>query len=267
MDGPGPIDVFEQLAAAVTDARGTEALKEVIKAVTASRRAAPDAGIYRSVGVAIKVLLGATQDLSASDQLFVEATAQWAKFGRLSLAENVNWDTGSDTEPSEFRDRCIALNLNVQRQIHQPNTTIFTAHNGHVSRVPSMAGGHLAGSSQFDYLAVGFAFGLGSYNAGTAREEGGFDPKLTVFEAEPPPVGTMEWVLQQVGIASFAIDLRPFRRTDHVFAREMTLREVSLAGGAPQFSLRRVPAETYDILVWFDQITPSSILRGEGDFW
>jgi hypothetical protein len=88
-----------------------------------------------------------------------------------------------------------------------------------------------------------------------------------VFDAEPPPDGTLEFLLGRVGLPSFVVDLRPFRGTSHPLAQEMKCREVGLAGGAPQFDSRGTPAEMYDILIWSSSVTPTTVLREEGDFW
>jgi erythromycin esterase len=183
----------------------------------------------------------------------------------LELAESDTWDFG-DTTASEFRDKCIADNLIEQRRIHDPDVVLLTAHNGHISRSRPMAGWHLRKAAGLDYFSLGIAFGVGSFNAGTARG-GGFHPELKVFPADHPPEGSLEALLAAVGFSSFVVDLRHFRGTDHDLAYDMTCREVSLAGGAPQFELHAPPAEMYDGLIWLDRISPTTILREAGDFW
>ena len=266
MDGPAPSAVLDELLAAVGSA-GAAPLRLIRSNAAKFRDSPEDADRYQIMLGALADLASAAQGLSRPDRLLLDATAQWARFGLLSVAESRSASASKRSAAAEHRDKCMAKNLIEQRCIHKPDVAIFSAHNGHVCVHAPMAGWHLARAPGLDYVSVGVAFGGGCFNAGTARDGGGFDPELRLFDAEPPPRDSLEALLGQVGLPAFVVDLRPFRGTDHPLGHEMTLREVGLAGGAPQFKLRRSPAAMYDVLIWCASVTPATVLRRDGDFW
>jgi erythromycin esterase len=258
MDGPPPPSALDALAAALG---GTEAgpIERIRRDVVESGSLPEDVHWYETTLAALAGLPAA--GLAPSDRLLLDAAVQWTRYRLLTVTER------EGTAATAYRDGCMAENLVAQRRIHEPDVVIYWAHNAHVAVNPSMAGWHLHRSQELDYVSVGVAFGGGSFDAGTARDGGGFDPELRVFDAEVPPGDTLEALLGMVGLPSFVVDLRRFRGTTHPFAERLMLREVGLDGGEPQFHTRPPIAEMYDVLVWFGTVTPAAILRKAGDFW
>ena len=229
------------------------------------RRSAPEEDACRNLHDALTHVLGRAHVSHSLDHLVLEATRQWAEFNLITLSV-ANASNDSVSRANAFRDTCMSENLAAQLNIHQPDLAIFSAHNGHVSRDAKMAGGRFMKTSDRGYTAIGVSFARGTFNAGTGHENG-FDPKLRAFDAAEPPPGSLEDLLLQSGLTSACIDLRKLRGASHPLARKMLMREASLAGGQPQFEMRQVPAEYYDILIWLDEISASRIQRTESDYW
>jgi erythromycin esterase len=258
MDGPPPPSAIDGLVAALGTAEAGP-LELIRRDVIESRSAPEDVQWYETTLAALEALSAA--GLTPSGRLLLGAAVQWTRYRLLTITQR------EGPAATAYRDRCMAENLVEQRRIHGPDVLIYWAHNSHVAVNPPMAGWHLDRSQELDYVSVGVAFGGGRFNAGTARDGGGFHPQLRVFDAEVPPDDTLEGLLSMVGLSSFVVDLRLFRGTTHPFAEQLMLREVDLAGGGPQFYVRPPVAEMYDVLVWFDKITPAAVVRKAGDFW
>jgi erythromycin esterase len=266
MDGPPPTVVLDELEPAV-GALGSGPLGSIRRQIIESGRFPEDPDRYHAVLAAVAELQMAVKTLARPDWILLEATAQWARHRLLKLSEP-NASSAGDRAPSaEHRDGCMAVNLLAHRCDNRPDVIVLSAHNAHVSLDEHMAGWHLARALGLEYVSVGVAFGGGSFTAEAASHGVGSHPQLTVFDAEPPPEGTLEWLLSQVGLSSFVVDLRPFRGTDHPLAHEMLAREAGLMGAAPQFDMYCQPAATYDLLVWIDSVTPANVLRNDGDRW
>ena len=260
MDGPAPHPQYEGLIAQGCPAQ--ELLGELKKLNVTE----PDGQSLHHIQGICETLLQSDPDHPRHIENLLRATSQWAQFRSLQINSDGHVSASQVTTAHEFRDSCLSDNVLKLHQNAPQNTTIFSAHNGHISRKSTMAGGKISERIGSSYLALGMAFGSGRFYAGTAKEDS-FSPKLKLFESSPPPPGSLEDKLSAVDISCFAIDLRPLRGTNHVLSKECRMREVSLSGGLDQFLLRAVPSDYYDILIWVDELEPSSVLRTDGCFW
>ena len=100
--------------------------------------------------------------------------------------------------------------------------------------------------------------GSGTVDAETKRPEGQPDWTLRPQVAEPPPAGSMEHVLDQLDLACYAVapaDLEALRS-------KVPVRNVGAVvyAGLGQFSHACVPADVYDLLVYFREVRPSRLL-------
>ncbi|KJZ17924.1 erythromycin esterase family protein [Loktanella sp. S4079] len=260
MDGPAPHPQYESLIA-----QGYP-VQDLLRELKKLNPADPDAQGLHHIQRICETLLQCNPDYQPPIENLLHATSQWAQFRVLQTYSEGHSSANQVTTAHEFRDSCLCDNvLKLHRNTAQ-TTTIFSAHNGHISRKPTMAGGKIAERIGSSYLALGIAFGSGRFNAGTANKDS-FSPKLKLFESAQPPPGSLEERLSTVDMPCFAIDLRPLRGTSHVLSDECPMREVSLSGGLEQFSLTAVPSDYYDVLIWVDKLEPSSILRTDGCFW
>jgi erythromycin esterase-like protein len=139
------------------------------------------------------------------------------------------------------------------------------AHNLHVWLEPARIGSHLRANLGPAYRCVCFLFGRGRYNAGAGKinpetrlAEPGFDWTLRPRVAELPPPGSIEHLLDRLDPDCFAVEpdtvglLRheaPFRCGGGVIFE-----------GEGQFSCRCVPADVFDLLVYFRTVQPSRLL-------
>ncbi|MFW2543078.1 erythromycin esterase family protein [Primorskyibacter sp. 2E107] len=251
MDGPVPHTLFDTLA--VPDPDHARAL------MARSRGPEPEHAALRALE-SWALAQARNTNLAPRQQILVSSTAQWARFRLATLSD----DPDAGRTAQALRDGCMADNVLDLADHSTP--VIFSAHNGHVSRKSNMAGGRLLERLGESYRAVGMAFGTGSFCAGTAKGDS-FDPKLVVFDADRPPPGSFEQILAQYALHTFCLDLRPLRGTGHPLARPCLMREVSLAGGRPQFSITATPADLYDIVIWMEAITPVTVRRGPDSFW
>jgi erythromycin esterase len=196
--------------------------------------------------------------------LLARTFEQWLEFWLLLRRS----DGGQAGEAFVLRDRSMAENTLAQLERFGPETQgVIWAYNLHVycSPEPPVVGAHLRARLGAAYRTVCFAFGRGSFNAGSQRyntatrqPEGPIDWTLRPHAGASPPPGSTEYLLDQLGLDCFAVApaeveaLRyaPLIRTAGTYGWE----------GAEAFPDRRVPADVYDILVYFREVHPSRLL-------
>jgi erythromycin esterase-like protein len=113
---------------------------------------------------------------------------------------------------------------------------------------------------------VGFAFGRGQINAGSSKvnavtkaPEGPFDWTLRPQTTESPAAGSMEDALDQLDLDAYAMapaDIEAFRQP-------LRMREIGAAvvENLSQFTQNQVvPADVFDLLVYFREVQPSRLL-------
>jgi erythromycin esterase len=145
-----------------------------------------------------------------------------------------------------LQDRYIAENALAQLERFGPGTTAaLLAHNLHVWLEPWRAGGLLRGRLGPGYRAVFATFGRGAYNAFTGSRRGEWEP----HPCPPAPPGSMEHLLDRLGPACYAVD----PASVPALRQELAVRNARMVAveGADQFQLRCVPAERFDLVVYF----------------
>lgn len=171
-------------------------------------------------------------------------------FPRTLMAENL-------------RDRAMADNAHWAAQRLGARAVLW-AHNGHLNRKSPLhlwtnTGEWLGERYGAGYLAVGFAFGAGGFNAESV-EEGG----LQAFKVPPPGPGSYEQAFLDAGLDRAFLDLRtldlahpgarwfnephPFREVGSHFSPSEQPRVMDLG--------RR-----FDVLVFLRNVTPSRLIE------
>jgi len=157
---------------------------------------------------------------------------------------------------SLHRDRAMALNTQWILEQNPGAKAVLWAHNGHVYKGPYAQGSYLAQRYGKDYIVLGFAFHQGRYNAVGPRG-------LEAHDASPSFPGSVEYVFHQTGLPRFILDLRkvsPSEPASGWLLGENEFRSIG-AVATDGFYLTRTLTEDYDALIFFDQTSPSALLR------
>lgn len=163
-------------------------------------------------------------------------------------------------ESMRYRDEQMAKNLLWWREV-VADRVVYSAHDNHVARVssqpdlfPETVGGVLDRELGAGYLPVGTSFERGSFNA----YDGEFGGPLGAFAIEGAAPGSNEETLDQVPYDDYLVDLRrvgPAARTWAAVSRPSSL--VGLVW--PDAPLETALAESYDVVVHFDEVRASDI--------
>jgi hypothetical protein len=163
------------------------------------------------------------------------------------------WSGRAPPEESwALQDRYLAENALAQLERFGPGAgAALLAHNLHVWLEPWRAGGLLRGRLGTAYRAVCATFGRGWYNAHAGSRSGEWRP----HPCPPPPPGSMEHLLDQLDLGCYALE--PSRVP--ALRRELAVRNARMVAveGADQFQVRCVPAERFDLVVYFSEAHPS----------
>jgi erythromycin esterase len=174
----------------------------------------------------------------------------------IQNARIVEQAAGSLLSPRS-RDSSMAANVD-WIAAHQPPGTKMAlwAHNGHVNRVDGAMGGFLAKRWGSALRVVGFALGEGQYTA--------YGPRgLTSYPAEAAPAGTAEAVFRATGVPRLALDLRDAQAPAAAWlTAPHRFRSIGSMAMDQAFSSRTL-AKDYDMLIYFDQTSPSVQLGGQ----
>src|SRR6056297_1406231 len=162
VDNLGPAEIYTEIARALTTG-DHDVVMAVADAATRAPEVLPSTDVLRQIAKACR-LLSELAALPEADRLILQAAGQWAHLKLLAGGQEKGHETAS-----EYRDRCMAKNLLRWRRDANCQPTFFSAHNGHISREPWMAGGHLKAALADGYLSIGMAFAQGRFYAGTAR--------------------------------------------------------------------------------------------------
>jgi erythromycin esterase len=193
--------------------------------------------------------------------LLVQTFGQWLDFWTLYRRR--------EGTPFEDRNRYMAVNTLAQlERFGKGATGVIWAHTLHLycDPEPSPAQGmYLRSRLGTAYRTVSFAFGQGSFNAGSQRyntatrqPEGPIDWALRPHTALPPPPGATEHLLDQLRLDCFAVV-----PTEVEWLRHAPLIRTYGAyywAGAGDFPDRRVAGDVYDVLVYFREVRPSRLL-------
>ena len=165
-----------------------------------------------------------------------------------------------------IRDRYMAENIQWIGGDEGPGTRMMIwAHNAHVARVRNMMGRSLKALFPRDFVNLGFAFGEGSFQARDGTPKGGETRLLESFTVGPPSPESLDGVLASAGLPLFVLDLR---RADGAvadwFRSEQKTREIgAIFPGESSMTIRVVPADRYDMLVFVERTSRAEPLRKE----
>jgi erythromycin esterase len=183
----------------------------------------------------------------------------------LSLADGQR-RAGADN-PSRFtlRDRSMAESIGWLLDEGGPRSRVVVwAHNGHVARDATglfdgegveTTGMNLPRRADPGAVVIGFAFGSGAFQAMVEERPGVYDLRDVVVG--PPPAGSLDAALAEVGLPAFALDLRRMEGDVAAwFHAPRITREVGALYESEAAMLRSVvPAASYDALIFLDRTT------------
>lgn len=131
-------------------------------------------------------------------------------------------------------------------------------------------GGHLADRHGEDYLAVGFTFGRGSFQAlGAVERDGESTHELQAHTREGPHPGSVDAVLDELGDSPVLLDLRAARADDRT-GDWVTTPQGTFSAGARydpdsprQYITEYVPGAAFDALCHVAETTRARPLGDE----
>jgi len=164
-------------------------------------------------------------------------------------------------QAGDYRDACLAENVEwLSRSLEQQGSAakvVFWAHNAHVATTAALqhpAGEWLKARFGAAYLAIGLAFGQGSYVA----EAGG---KFYVAQAQPARAGTYEAWFQAVGRGTYLLDMRPLKASPPsawLFEQQL-FRDIGIQEAPRNFTRHLLPKE-FDAVLFLPRSTPAQHL-------
>jgi len=155
-----------------------------------------------------------------------------------------------------IRNKFMAENLLWIKSQNQGSKIVVWGHNGHIQRTMNGMGNYLADSLKNKYLAVGFAFGRGTY---TATGKNG----LTTYQAQGPYNGTFEKFFGSIDVPMFIIDLRSVKEEKPMHAKwlleKMDFRQVGSMKSKSEFYHTDI-SEDYDLIIYINNSSGSKLL-------
>lgn len=159
--------------------------------------------------------------------------------------------------PPVYRDMCMADNVDWILKQHPPGTKIVLwAHNGHVAKRPGAMGGFLSKRHGPEMVVAGFGFHEGRY---TAIERG---VGLKANDAGPSAPGSVEWVFHEAGLPRAILDLRKAVKDSPAsgwLTEALEHRSIGALAMPSALATADLPS-IYDLFIFFDQTTPSTLL-------
>jgi erythromycin esterase len=156
---------------------------------------------------------------------------------------------------SLYRDQCMASNIDWILQQNPGAKIVLWAHDYHVSRTSGAMGSLIAANHGADYVVFGQIFHAGNYNAVN-------NGRLMANAAVPSFPGTVEYVLHSTGMPQFFLDTRSASPDDAGSSWLLGITQYRNIGAVAQdgFQFTYQLTKDYDVLIFFDQTTPSSLL-------
>jgi erythromycin esterase len=156
----------------------------------------------------------------------------------------------------QSRDESMAINVQwIVNHMPADSKIILWAHNGHVSKNETYwrkpMGAYLNKEYGKKMVAMGFCFYKGNY---TARGKNG----LGVYSTSLPEPGSVEWMLHKLNYPRLFLNLRKIKNSplSDIFKRELEFRSIGALAMDYAF-YRTIITDDFDILVYFDNTTPS----------
>jgi erythromycin esterase len=140
------------------------------------------------------------------------------------------------------------------------------AHNGHVSKNEENMGAYLHKSYDDAMVTFGFSFYQGSLNAIDSRHTSKSRDMLISHKVPPPPKGSYEHVLDEVGLPRMFLNLRNVPADSAVAAWLAGPHLCRSIGAAYDVSLARKSfysthlLDEYDVIIYLKDTTPSTLL-------
>lgn len=204
------------------------------------------------------------EDVAAARGVIDHMTARREAYLQGYSREEVDWAIQNARivvqkaeELAEITGRDESMAKNVEWLVDQApagSKFVLWAHNGHVNRKPGWMGHYLDQRFGDDMYVLGFAFREGSYNA--------FGPLGLSSNLEPPPpLGSLETLLQTAGLPRFILDLRNLEDDAPMIWLQKPRPLRSIGAFAQRCSFGANSAiEEYDGLIWIETSTPSRLL-------
>jgi len=172
----------------------------------------------------------------------------------ISLANNLGL-------ASLARDKAMAENVTWIKD-HSPTGTKMAvwAHNQHVNAISNLMGGYLRAKYAADYVALGFLFGRGRFNAVSSAGE------ITTFDAELVPDNSLESLFLSAGKNLALFDTRQIASggtTAAPLAGPILMRGIGstfFPTSEASFFAKQVFPNDFDLLIFVRQTTESSRL-------
>ena len=212
----------------------------------------------RAVTAAAEQAVAVREHLEANRDLYLgsysPAEIDWAIQNARVLEQSV-WYLIRGTS---FRDLCMAANMDWILAQNPGEKAVVWAHDYHVSRQGGARGSYLASTHGGDYLPVGQVFHAGRYNAVTSTTNG----VLRANDAVPSFPGSVEYALHSTGEPRLILDLRKASPDDPASSWLLGEIEWRSIGAVVNDGFGVTPdlRQLFDILIFFDQVTPSVLL-------
>lgn len=199
---------------------------------------------FRQMLMSVKWHINDSEHLSQTEQ-------QWLRRNCRVLEQFVNYNSRLQ------RDKFMAENLFWIQGQYPESRIIISAHNEHIKKSDHRMGRYLHQKNQDNYISIGFAFYSGNYSAMG-------DDGLSCYSAQEAYLGTYEYIFDKVDLPFFALDLRAMRNEDHEkkewLISNTKFRVVGSSKVHNEFDYANLYND-YDIVIFFDESTCSSILR------
>ena len=155
-----------------------------------------------------------------------------------------------------YRDRAMAANIDWILERNPGARIVVWAHNLHVARTADAMGSQLAARHGADYVVFGQVFHAGDYNAFN------YSHVLTANAATVSFPGTVEYVLYNAGMPRFFLDMRQASLAEpgSSWLFGVTQYRNIGAGVSDSFTFTWQLTTDYDVLIFFDQTSPSALL-------
>jgi erythromycin esterase len=164
---------------------------------------------------------------------------------------------------NNFRDSCMAENVEWIRKQHKKGKIIVWAHNLHVSKrklgVNKRMGFFLHEQYPHSTIHCGFLFHSGTY---TAKDRNGMHPEPTSHIAQVSMPGSVEWQFHESGLISCIVDIRmpTSELVKEWLNKYLMIRAIGAMEEYQQF-YSTIVSEDFDTLVYIDATTAIPILK------
>jgi erythromycin esterase-like protein len=197
------------------------------------------------------------QYIKKSNRRIVEQLEKDAEVAAISLQNSLL------SGVNNFRDSCMAANVEWIRKQNKKGKIIVWAHNLHVSKrklgVYKRMGFFLHEQYPHSTIHCGFLFHSGTY---TAKDRNGMHPEPTSHIAQVSMPGSVEWQCHEAGLTSCLIDIRmpTSKPVKEWLNKYLMIRAIGAMEEYQQF-YSTIVSEDFDTLIYIDTTTAIPILK------